>query len=126
MEYLPPTTLAIMFIAFGAARFENQRWIRARSMGMKGANQAIGTFVDLTGFVALLFAGAFLIAYAVDQSILQALVLFGCGVAGVLAVSVPIGLLFGGDNWLVWIVGTVAVWPLGLALIPWVSWFGVA
>ncbi|MDZ7713795.1 MAG: hypothetical protein U5L06_12130 [Rhodovibrio sp.] len=126
MGYLPPVELIILVTLFSAARFENQRWVRARRQGLQGSNQVIGAFVDTTGFLALMFAVAFLVAYGFDTSLLHALALLGCSLLGGLGVSVLLGLMFGGDNFAIWGIATLLVWFFAIALFPWTSWFGMA
>ena len=125
MDLLPELGLGILFVLLSSARFENQRWIRARSRGLQGSNQAIGAFVDITGGLSLIFAFAFLVAYAVDTTILKAVVLFVLAVAVGMIYSLVSTWVFKGDNWIIWMVGTIAIWPLSLALVPRVTWFGL-
>jgi len=125
LELLPEPSIGVLFLLLSVARFENQRWIRARSSGLQGASQAIGAFVDTTGSLSAIFAFAFLIAYAVDTTILKAVVLFIlAGAAGIFYTIVSTW-MFKGDNWIIWMVGTIALWPLSLALAPQVTWFGL-
>ncbi|PCJ56570.1 MAG: hypothetical protein COA65_10510 [Rhodospirillaceae bacterium] len=125
MELLPKTDLGILFVLFSTARFENQRWVRARLRGLQGDNQAIGAFIDITGGLSLFFAFAFLVAYAVDTTILKAVVLFVLtGTIGIIYALVSTW-VFKGESWIIWMVGTIAVWPLSLALVPQVTWFGL-
>lgn len=53
--YFPTTAILIWSIVFQCARFENQRWVRARRGGFQGANVSFGNFVDATRDVALFF-----------------------------------------------------------------------
>lgn len=125
LDLLPEPSLGGLFVLLNVARFENQRWIRARLSGLQGANQAFGAFVDITGGLSKIFAFAFLIAYAVDTTILKAVVLFIlAGAAGTFYTFVSTW-VFKGDNWIIWMVGTIALWPLSLALVPQVTWFGI-
>lgn len=125
LELLPETGLGVLFLLLGVARFENQRWIRARSRGLQGSNQAIGAFVDITGGLSLIFAFFFLVAYAVDTTFLKAVILFVLALAVSGIYSFASTLVFKGDNWIVWLVGTIAIWPLSLALVPRITWFGL-
>ncbi len=125
MGFLPETGLGVLFVLLSSARFENQRWIRARSRGLQGSNQAIGAFVDISGGLSLIFAFAFLVAYAADTTILKAVVLFVLAVAISTIYTVVSTVVFKGDNLIIWIVGTIALWPLSLALVPRVTWFGL-
>src|SRR6266478_8609336 len=54
--YMPNAAILIWAVVLSCARFENQRWIRARMEGFRGSNAAFGFFVDATGLIAVLFA----------------------------------------------------------------------
>ena len=125
MDLLPELGLGVLFVLLSSARFENQRWIRARSRGLQGSSRAIGAFVDMTGGLSLIFAFAFLVAYAVDTTILKAFVLFILAITVGFIYTILSTLVFKGDNPLIWMAGTIAIWPLSLALVPQVTWFGL-
>lgn len=124
-EYLPATKLMFLFALFGIARFENQRWIRARARGLRGANELFGAFVDLTGILSLLFVLAFLIAHWYDASLIKTIVLFIISVASITIYSLISTIIFRGDNPIVWFAGTIAVWAILLFLVPQITWFGL-
>ena len=124
LELLPETSLGVLFVLLSTARFENQRWIRARSAGLQGSNQTIGAFVDITGALSRIFVIAFVVAYAVDATILEAVVLAALTFA-VTIYSFASSWVFGGDNPIVWTVGTIAIWPLIFMLASRVTWFGL-
>ena len=125
VKYLPNTELLVLFICFGIARFENQRWIRARSRGMRGSNELIGACVDLTGSISLLFVLVFLVAYWYDTNIAKSLALLATSVVIGFVYSLISSIVFRGDIFIVWMIGTVAVWPILLFLIPQVTWYGL-
>ena len=114
--FIPPTGVAVVWFLLVASRFENQRWVRARNAGMRGANETSGIFVDLTCLIGALFCLAFLVAYAIGQGWRPALGLLVIGGAGGLATA-----FLSGDRFMVWLVCTLAVWPL-MGVLAWMSW----
>ena len=48
-EYAPAGSVAMIAMLLSIARFENQRWVRARRNGLQGSSQAVGVLVDVTG-----------------------------------------------------------------------------
>lgn len=124
-QFFPPTLVIIISAIFSIARFENQRWVRARMNGFRGANQAFGLFVDTTRSVALIFGLSFLVAagWQFGWLTIGGLMLIGIVTTTLWALlSTP---LFGGDNLFVWMVGTLAIWPLMVVLSLQLNWFGV-
>lgn len=124
-ELLPPTSIAVLFVLLNSARFENQRWVRARKAGLRGSNRIYGEFVDLTRYLSWIFEFAFLIAYAVDTTIPKAVALFALAFAVGWIYTIVSSLVFRGDSVPAWIIGTIAIWPLSVALAPRVTWFGI-
>jgi hypothetical protein len=106
------------------ARFENQRWIRARSRGFRGSSAAVGTIIDLTGAVALLFTIAFVISFSFDQGWQGGVGLLASGILFSMAYSLISTLIFGGDVATLWMAGTFSVWPLATYLLGKTTWFG--
>ena len=124
VTYLPHGALMGLFSALHVARFENQRWIRARKGGKRGMSEVVGVFVDLIGFSAMLFYYLFLISFGLDNSIWHAGILFlVASIVGLLA-SIVFTSIFRGDNLILWILGTLAIIPLQVLLFSEVSWFG--
>lgn len=113
--FIPPTTIAVLFGALAISRFENQRWSRARAAGMKGANQAAGLVVDLTGVVGTLFAFGFLVAYGYYFGWQPAVGLLALGIVVTMVGGTLVGAILG-DNLAIWAIATLAVWPLMFAL----------
>jgi hypothetical protein len=66
-QFLPTSSLAIVVTLFSIARFENQRWVRARSRGLRGASESIAFCVDTTAIAAGIVGLLFLAAYAYDE-----------------------------------------------------------
>ena len=54
--YVPRMAILIWSVVLSCARFENQRWIRARMGGLQGSSAWFGLFIDATGQIALIFA----------------------------------------------------------------------
>ena len=76
-DFLPSVSSALLlYTGFKVAQFENQRWVRARSGGLRGTSLAFGLFVDLTGIVAMVFGYGWIVAYAFDTDWKQAVGLF--------------------------------------------------
>jgi hypothetical protein len=124
-EYMPKTAILIWSMVLSCARFENQRWIRARMGGLQGSSAWFGLFIDATGLIALVFAVT-----------IAALSLYDFGwrkTAGLLVVT-----LLGGWCWAaigafvagvvgqlpLWLIGTVLVYVAAIMLFFQFSWFG--
>ena len=116
---VPETHLIIAACAFSIARYENQRWIRARMHGMQGANKWLGLVVDLTGLAGHAFNFLFLAAYLYDFGWAKALS-FAAIVFALSFVSV-----FSRDRFWKWILGTAAIWPIMIYLGFQTTWFGL-
>ena len=123
-DSLPTVGLIILSLLFSAARFENQRWIRARAGGLTGSSEIAGLFVNLTGLLSLLFAVVFLAAYGYDEGLVKVITLIAIMLVGGLIISTAIGAILKGDNLFIWILGTVGIWPLAVVLFMRVTWFG--
>ncbi len=112
--------IILLVALFRVAAFENQRWVKARQGGMRGASEVFGLFVDLTlGFSTLLW-WLFLISFAVDTSFLSALLLFLVP----LVITLPWSIV-ARDNIFIWIVSTLLVLPVGLYLLFQTTLFGL-
>lgn len=143
-DYWPGwTTTTVLFCLFFIAQYENQRWVRKRAAGMRGASEGTGLLVDLSGMVAMVFGFVWPVAYGYDAGWRYAVGVYVTGVAIVTAFSFASGALvaatkratmdqmslqfdrMGGDWVVLWILGTLAVWPLMMMLTARVSWFGL-
>lgn len=122
---LPSTDILILTILMSTVRFENQRWIRARIQGLKGRNQWVGFFVDLTGFLGTIFSCVFLAAYFYDNGFESILILLATLFISGILITLLFNKIFRGDNVFVWIISTILMWPLTILLFFKVSWFGV-
>jgi hypothetical protein len=136
------TTTTVLFCLFFIAQSANQRWVRARLAGMRGASEGIGLIVDLTGGIALVFGLLWPFAYGFDVGWRYAVGLYAVGFLIMLAYSVVTSALvagikratldqialkhdrMGGDLLVLWVLGTLALWPLMVMLGARVSWFG--
>ena len=98
--------------------FENQRWIRARISGFEGSSVAFGLFIDWTGIICTVFQYAFIAwafyAHGARHGGVLVAVLF---LAPLLSSAANVLVTGKADTPLVWLVGTVLVWPLMLALV---------
>ena len=112
--------IILLVALFRVAAFENQRWVRARRGGMRGASEVLGLFVDLTMGLGGLLWWLFLISFAVDTSFLSALFLFLVPLVTTLLWSVVAR-----DNIFVWTVSTLLVLPVGLYLVFQTTLFGL-
>ena len=112
--------IILLVALFRVAAFENQRWVKARQGGMRGASEVFGLFVDLTlGFSTLLW-WLFLISFAVDTSFLSAFFLFLIPLVTTLLWSIVAR-----DNIFIWTVSTLLVLPVGLYLLFQTTLFGL-
>jgi hypothetical protein len=114
------TDILLLVILFRVAAFENQRWVRSRLSGLRGADENIGALVDLVMPIGTVLWYFFLISYGFDTSIIDALVLF---VIPMIATSIY-GLIKS-DGTYTWIFGSIFTLPLGLYLIYQTSIFGL-
>ena len=92
---------------------------------MRGASEGIGLFVDLTGFVSLLFSIAFLIAFTWQFGWPPTVGLIVIFFVAPMAWALVSTLVFKGDSLTLWIIGTIAIWALMFPLGWQVSWFGM-
>ena len=125
MEFIPSLSVCLLVGLLSIARFENQRWIRARARGMRGASDGIGAFADITGLLGFLFGLAFLGAFSFDNGWKETLGLIVIALLASVVWSVVSTAIFRGDNFFLWLIGTLATWPLAILLACQVSWFGI-
>lgn len=125
LEILPQTAVLIPTTILSICRFENQRWIRKRAQGVRGASEAVGLFIDLTGIISLVFSFIFLVAYGYQFGALAAIVLFLIVAAIGMAYSMFSTFLYG-DNFALQFIATFAIWPLMFWTATKVSWFGIS
>ena len=117
----PSIYVASLSGLLAVSRFENQRWVRAQARGLSG-NIWVDLVVTSTGFLSLLFGLAFLVSWGLQ---------FGWAAAGglvLISFIVPMlwTILFRAtDNWLIWLIGSIAVWPLMILLASQTNWFGL-
>ncbi len=131
--FLPPAGLLFWFTAYKLSDWENSRWIRARQDGLIGRVDTHGLFIDLTGFVTLIFGIAWIVAYGYDVGWQPAVGLYAVVYLAMVVISILQELVVAAmrrpsleaSEWPLWIFGTVAVWPLMAVLVFRVSWFGL-
>tara|TARA_R110000737_G_scaffold109657_2_gene142636 strand:- start:186 stop:584 length:399 start_codon:yes stop_codon:yes gene_type:complete len=125
ISYIPSYKLALLYSLLSIARFENQRWIRQRAAGIRGSSVAGGLFIDATGWFSMIFSFGFLISYGYDIGVWHALILYFIILVISTAVSALITVIVKGDSLIMWIIGTLAIYPLAILLVHKVSWFGM-
>lgn len=116
---LPDVTTVIIFLLFSMARFENQRWVKARKSGLKGANILFGNFVDITSLVGTIASYIFLAILWYKTSWKQPLCLYVFEqIFGILTMFV-----LGKDSLIKWMLGTFGVWIIGIVLLSRIIFF---
>ena len=121
-DFLPPSALIIWSLIFGALAFENQRWNRAIQQGKSGSNPFVPFIVSLTGFLGLLLSIGVLAAVFIWGGGWQPAVgLLVINLVGGLVVTMITSVIFGGDSLFVWLLATLAMYPVGylLAMEAW-------
>lgn len=118
--FLPSTAIALVAVCFYVSRFENQRWMRRRTQGIQGSSLIAGFIVDFTYGVCLLFSILYLVAFIWQ---------FGWQpTVGLVTINLVMGMIWSlatRDSLVVWILATIAAWPLMFVLGSTVSWFGL-
>lgn len=116
-QFVPPQQILILYVAFSILRFENQRWIRSIASGRTGASALVPAFVNITGFLGLLvLIGTLgLIFWSAGWRPGLGLMLISF-LAGLIS-SAVFALLFRGDSFVIWLLATLAMWPVGYLLI---------
>ncbi|MGE0108878.1 MAG: hypothetical protein AB7S81_03825 [Bdellovibrionales bacterium] len=120
--------LLILFVLFDTARFENQRWFRARAGGFRGASKLGGFFVDFT-FVFFTWAWwSFVISFGYDHGYLASVLI----VAFLFTVGIPITFAVGklvvrnqAVTAIVWMLSTLSLYPIFWFLAQETTWFGL-
>ena len=120
--FLPDVKILVLAILLDICRFENQRWALARENGLQGSSALVGGFVDWTRRLSYWYYIVFLIScgavfgfrYAVGLWVLVGLsgVLYSVLSTFIVAKAKSGDYLLGGDNYFLWIVGTIAIWPI--------------
>jgi hypothetical protein len=130
VEYLPDWALLGLGAGFYICQWENQRWVIARKNGMRGAYGWVGPVVNITYVAAYIFGIVFTAAFLYDNGVVKTVILI-CSILGFTFLYGQLRSYFerGSDypKWpaVLWMVGTVAIWPFGSALRQHVSWFNV-
>ena len=81
----------------------------------------IGLFVNLTGLVALVFSVVFVVSFGFQFGLKPAIGIFVLG----LIASTIWAIISRGDSFSIWIIGTLAIWPIMFLLIQETNWFGL-
>ena len=120
---IPDFDIMLPATLFYICRLENLRWVRIRSRGIRGESAFVGGLVDGTYFLSLFFSWAFLIAFGIEFGIASAAALLTLVVVLGFVYSGISTLLMRGESIVVWVLGTVGVWPTGIWLSTKLSWF---
>lgn len=120
---IPDFDIMLPATLFYICRLENQRWARVRSRGVRGESVLAGAFVDWTYFLSLFFSWTFLIAFGIEFGVTSAIALLTMVVVLGFVYSGISTLLMEGESIVVWMLGTVGVWPTGIWLSTKLSWF---
>jgi hypothetical protein len=125
-QYIPSTMILFWSALLSCARFENQRWVRARATGLRGSSETFGAFVDLTSLVGLAIVVAVIAMHWFDFGWEKTLGLVGLTMAVgwlwamlgafVAAMVTPLVL---------WIIGTALVYVAAVPLLFQFTWFGL-
>ena len=120
---IPDFDIMLPATLFYICRLENLRWVRVRSRGIRGESVLVGALVDGTYFLSLFFSWAFLIAFGIEFGTTSAIALLVLVVVLGFVYSGISTLLMQGESIVVWMLGTVGVWPAGIWLSTKLSWF---
>lgn len=113
----PTGPLFATVLLLGVARFENQRWVRARMRGMRGENELFGQIVDLSFNLGTIAFYVLLGIFIMEFGFVFAL--------SMLASTVVISMIWAAlipDNFIFWFAGFLATWPLLFWLATYTSW----
>lgn len=116
-QFIPPATIIALFCAFSILRFENQRWVRAIAGGQRGSSDFVVLFVNITASLALLLGVGALGLVFWNAGWKVGLGLLAISFAADIISSIIIGTVMGGDSFLVQLIATLGLWPLGYFLI---------
>jgi hypothetical protein len=125
-EYLPKGVILFWSIVLSCARFENQRWVRARKQGLRGSNEAVGAIIDLTYLIGLVLMVAVVALSFFDFGWKQTV--------GLIVLTMLAGWVWAAVGAFVaatvtppalWIAGTVLVYLAVVPLLLQFSWFGL-
>ena len=104
-SFLPPFGLLAASMGLSIARFENQRWVRARSRGLRGASAWVGFVVDITAIAASVFGVTFLVAYGYDAGWKLLVGLVVVTFLSTTIYSFVSAIMFRGDSLSLWMLG---------------------
>lgn len=116
-NFIPPTTLTLLFVAFSALRFECQRWLRLIVRGQRGSSDVVITFVNVTALLSLLVGLCVLALVFWNWGWQVGLGLFVISFFAGLIASLVVGVLFGGDSFVIQLLATIGLWPVGYFLV---------
>lgn len=114
------TEAVLLYSLFFICAFENQRWFRS-------ANYSSGferEFAENTGLVAMVCQYLFCIAYAWDEGLAAGALLFVNGLILTMINKLPIVGDIQQDRKIVWVLCSVAIYPVIYLFSIKLSWFG--
>ena len=114
------TEAVLLYSLFTIFAFENQRWFRS-------ANYSSGferEFAENTGLLAMICQYGFCILYGWDVSFWSTPLLFACGIFAAQIYALISGLVATGDRKIVWVLCSVAIYPVVYLFSIKLSWFG--
>lgn len=128
-DFFPTTGILIGAAALSAARFENQRWVRAQQ-GVQQGKFDLNFVAILIGFIAMVFGLSFWIAVGYDYGWLTMIGLATTTFVGAVAWSIvsafiSIKILGVRESFGLWLSGTILIIPLVMWLATKVTWFGL-
>ena len=128
-ELFPPSEILVGAAILSAARFENQRWVRAQA-NTPQSRFDLNFVAVLVGFAAMVFGLVFWIAVGYDFGWLTmaglAMVTFLAAIAwSVLSALISAKVLGVRESFGIWVLGTILIIPAIIWLAPKVSWFGI-
>ena len=117
--FVPPTGVASSVALLSIARFEAQRWGRVRNAAIRGSSEAPGFLVGATFNIATIFVLVSFFAFLWDYGWQPTIT-----IVAISLLASTVWRMFMPDNFLVWVISTVACWVLMVILGAQVSWFG--
>ena len=115
--YLVPLSVLWPILAFSMLRFENQRWIRSIRSGKTGDLPIVSLLVNITGFLGILVIIASYVVFVWQAGFGLAVATFVANLVFGLVVGTMLSVIIRGDNFAVWLLSTIAMWPVGLILV---------
>jgi len=110
----------LLYSLFMICAFENQRWFRSANY----SNGFEREFAENTGLLAMVCQYLFCIAYAWDAGLAAGALLFVNGLVLTMVYSLPFVGFIWQDRKIVWVLCSVAIYPVVYLFSIKLSWFG--